>query len=86
MTVAISGCWYLEKGEQRTDPTPSLVATDAVHLGDGSGKQTSERTSEGSSGEEHGGAKTEFLALVPATGGISLVDLQVKDVLTRGSS
>jgi hypothetical protein len=57
-----------------------------VHLGDGSCKQTTERTSEGGGGEEHGGAETEFLTLVPATGGISLVGLQVKDVLTRDSS
>lgn len=48
------------------NPAPSRVATDSVHVGDGSGEKTTEGTSKRGSGEKHGGTETEFLALVPA--------------------
>ena len=48
------------------DPSPSLVAANAVHFGDGSGEQTTERAGKSSSREEQSGAETELLALVPA--------------------
>jgi hypothetical protein len=52
---------------------PALVAASTVHLGDGRGQKTTERSSKSSSGEEERGAETEFLALVPAARDVSTV-------------
>ncbi len=65
MTVHISsdhtvGLWV------RTDPSPTLVTTGSIHLSDGGGQQTAERTRECGGGEKESGTETELLTLVPA--------------------
>jgi hypothetical protein len=69
------------------DPTPSFIARDAVHLGNGGGEESSKRASKCSGGEEESSTETKFLALVPATIITSALGRRRKNRgLTRGSS
>ena len=47
------------------DPSPTLKATDAVHLGDTESKKTAESAGNGGGGEEHGLAKLDLVSAVP---------------------
>jgi hypothetical protein len=59
--------------QERAYTPPSLVAASTVHLGNGSGQETTERAGKRGGREEERGAETEFLALVPAARTVSTV-------------
>lgn len=65
------------KAFEDEDPGPTFQATDALHLGDGGGEQTTERSGERGSREEDGSALAELRALVPA--GKVVVDTGCED-------
>lgn len=48
------------------DPSPAILATNAIHQRDRCGEQTTERTGQSCGGEEDGSAETKLGALVPA--------------------
>lgn len=56
-----------------TDPSPSLITSNTVHLGDSGSQQTTKRASKRGSGEEKSGTETEFGALVPTSTQVSNV-------------
>lgn len=71
----------------RTDPSPSLVTTGTVHLGNGGSQKTTEGSGKRSSREEESSTETKFLALVPAADAeLALIALQRHGQLTKGSS
>jgi hypothetical protein len=47
------------------DPSPTIKATNTVHLHDTTGEETTESTGSSGSGEEDGHAETTFVTLVP---------------------
>jgi len=47
------------------NPSPSLFTSKTFHVGDRSSEKSTERARQSGSGEENGGTKTEFLALIP---------------------
>jgi len=47
------------------NPSPSLFPSKTFHVGDRSSEKSTERARQSGSGEENGGTKTEFLALIP---------------------
>lgn len=57
-----------QQGEltQDENPPPARVTANAIHLGDGSAKETAEGARQGRSREKDGSSETKFASLVPA--------------------
>ena len=58
----LTGVFYLDD----ENPSPAILATDAIHQRDRCGEQTTERTGQSCGREEDGSAETKLGALVPA--------------------
>jgi hypothetical protein len=66
-----------------TDPSPTLITTGSIHLSNGGGQQTTERTRECGGGEKKGGTEAELLTLVPAAVLLSALRLSYGETNSR---